>query len=325
MRTRRTVSAARPWNSPDPKSSTTRSPGRTAPLRTARVDRTRHEGVGIVVAVQQMGVAPQLIVSWRTVRSLVLKPRICACGRKRAIERTVKPLRDRQMIAVGVRRRGRAMRGRGHGIGDRALRVVGREQVQLLQASGPTVVVELVVGALRDARHGRHRVHRVDTDRRLGREHHRARTVEHRVGDVGRLGARGDGRVDHRLEHLRGGDDGPSTGDALADDLLLEVRQLLDRELRAEIAACHHHRARGFDDAFEVLDRGAGLDLRHHERAAGVRLGAEATDVVCRAHERQRHHVDAGFDEGVEQPQVFRCGCREAEPVGRDVDAGAAL
>ena len=37
---------------------------------------------------------PQLMESWCTVRSLVEKPRILARGRKRAIDRTVNPLRE---------------------------------------------------------------------------------------------------------------------------------------------------------------------------------------------------------------------------------------
>jgi hypothetical protein len=45
-------------------------------------------------------VVPQLIESWCRVRSSVVKPRILAWGRNRAIERTVNPLRDRQMIAL---------------------------------------------------------------------------------------------------------------------------------------------------------------------------------------------------------------------------------
>ena len=44
-------------------------------------------------------------------------------------------------------------------------------------------------------------------DRGLPRQHHRVGAVEHRVGDVGGLGAGRPGVVDHRLEHLGGHDD----------------------------------------------------------------------------------------------------------------------
>ena len=92
-------------------------------------------------------------------------------------------------------------------------------------------------------------------------------------------------------------------------------------QLRAEVAARHHDRARGLDDAVEVLDGGAGLDLGDDEGAARVRLGADPADVVGRAHEADRHHVDALVDERVEQLQVVGGGRREAQPLGRDVHA----
>ena len=46
-----------------------------------------------------IGIAPQLIVSWRTVRSSGEKPRILVFGRKRAMARTVNPVRDMQRMA----------------------------------------------------------------------------------------------------------------------------------------------------------------------------------------------------------------------------------
>ena len=48
-----------------------------------------------------IGVAPQLIVSWRIVRSSGLKPRIGASGRNRAMARTVNPEREMQQMAFG--------------------------------------------------------------------------------------------------------------------------------------------------------------------------------------------------------------------------------
>ena len=72
-------------------------------------------------------------------------------------------------------------------------------------------------------------------------------------------------------------------------------------QLGAEVAAGDHHRAGGLDDPVEVLDRGAGLDLGDDQRARGVGLGADPADVVGRAHEADRDHVDALVDERVER------------------------
>ena len=92
----------------------------------------------------------------------------------------------------------------------------------------------------------------------------------------------------------------------------------------AEVAAGDHDRARRLDDALEVLDGGPGLDLGHDQRAPRVGLGADAADVVGRAHERDGHHVDADLDEGVEHAEVVGGGRGDAQAVRRDVHAGPA-
>ena len=79
--------------------------------------------------------------------------------------------------------------------------------------------------------------------------------------------------------------------------------------LGAEVAAGDHHRAGRLDDAVEVVDGGAGLDLGHDQRAAGVRLDADAADVVGGAHERERDHVDA-------RPRRRRRAMRRSSGVG---------
>ena len=59
--------------------------------------------------------------------------------------------------------------------------------------------------------------------------------------------------------------------DAVPDDALLQVGDVLDRAVDAEIAPCHHDRVRGDDDVAQVVDRGVGLDL-------GDELGPVADD-----------------------------------------------
>ena len=59
----------------------------------------------------------------------------------------------------------------------------------------------------RDAVHGLNRLERVLAHRRLGREHDGVGAVQDGVGHVGRLGPGRPRSVNHRLEHLRRGDD----------------------------------------------------------------------------------------------------------------------
>ena len=67
-------------------------------------------------------------------------------------------------------------------------------------------VVEARLDGAGDPVHHLDRLDRELADRGLAREHDRGGAVEDRVRDVGRLGAGGLGLMDHRLEHLGGGD-----------------------------------------------------------------------------------------------------------------------
>ena len=76
----------------------------------------------------------------------------------------------------------------------------------------PALVGRVALGVDRDRRHHRDRADRVGADRRLLAQHDGVGAVEDRVGDVGDLGARRARRADHRVEHLRRGDDRPRVG-----------------------------------------------------------------------------------------------------------------
>ena len=99
------------------------------------------------------------------------------------------------------------------------------------------------------------------TDAGLAGEHDRVGTVEHRVGDVGRLSPGRARRRDHRLEHLGGDDDGLGVAASGLDDLLLQHRDVLERHLDAQVTARHHDAVERGDDLVDVLDRLRLLDL----------------------------------------------------------------
>ena len=142
----------------------------------------------------------------------------------------------------------------------------------------------------------------------LGREHHRVRSVEDGVRHVRGLGAGRPRAVDHALEHLGRGDDGLPRGIRHGDDPLLKRRHLLGREFDSEIATRHHHAVRFFQDARQVVDRFALLDLRDERRVA-----AEAPDellglpqILGAPHEGKGHEVDAeGKPEGEVGPVLL--------------------
>ena len=118
-------------------------------------------------------------------------------------------------------------------------------------------------------------------DRGLVGEHHRVGAVEHRVRDVGDLGARRARRGHHRLQHLRRGDRGPARADRRLHDALLLDRHALERDLERQVAARDHHRVRAREDRLEVLERELGLDLRDQRRRPAETLERRAARSRC--------------------------------------------
>jgi hypothetical protein len=124
----------------------------------------------------------------------------------------------------------------------------------------------------------------------LLRQHHRVRPVVDRVGHVGGLRAGRPRGPDHRVEHLRGGDRRARQLAGQAQQLLLRAGDVLDRQLDSEVTAGDHHAVGGADD---VLGRVDGLGLLDLGDQGLARVLAHALDVLGRAHEGQRHEVDA--------------------------------
>ena len=100
----------------------------------------------------------------------------------------------------------------------------------------------------------------------------------------------GPRRGDHRVEHLRRGDRRARELAGLREQVLLDERHELDRQLDAEVAARDHDAVRGADDLVHAVDGLRLLDLRDERQA---RVLADELDVLRAAHERQRDEVDA--------------------------------
>lgn len=104
---------------------------------------------------------------------------------------------------------------------------------------------------------------------RLAGEHQRVGPLPDRLGDVGHLGPGGRGVLDHGLEELRRHDDGPVEPPAELHDPVLGRRDLLQRDLGAQVPASHHGSVRRPDDVLQVLQRVNALDLRDHRDLTG--------------------------------------------------------
>ena len=165
-----------------------------------------------------------------------------------------------------------------------------------------------LLGGERDAGHRRDGLDGVGADGGLAGEHHGVRAVEDGVGDVARLGARRDGALDHRLQHLRRGDDGEARLKRVGDDALLEERHALRRHLDAEVAARDHHRVGRGEDLVEVLDGEGMLDLGADGAHAvdAPQVVAARLDVRRAADEAERDEVDAELGAEREVGAVLR-------------------
>ena len=99
---------------------------------------------------------------------------------------------------------------------------------------------------------------------------------------------------DHRLQHLGRDDHRDLRAAGLTDDLLLDVRHVLDRHVDAEVAARDHDRVHLAQDARKVVDDLVALELGD-DRQVGALLTQERThlvDVGGRAHERHGDVID---------------------------------
>ncbi len=140
-----------------------------------------------------------------------------------------------------------------------------------------------------DPRHDAHSLNRVLPHRRLAAEHDGIPPVEHGVGNVAHLGARGSGTADHRLEHLRGNDDGFPRSVAAGDDHLLQYGDIFGRELHTEIAARYHDTVGGADDLVDVRNCLRLFDLRNYpgaetRREAGRYCSPQIPDIIGGPH-----------------------------------------
>ena len=213
-----------------------------------------------------------------------------------------------------VRRRARCVRnGRGH--------VLLHRHIPLLQL---THVVDVVFGALRNADHRAHGLHRVRACGRLAAQHNGARAVVDRVRHVGRLRTRRARILDHRVEHLRRRNDLLAGDIRLVDELLLQHRDLLHRDLDAKVAARHHNAVRNADNVVDVLHAVRVFNLRNDANVAAVvffKLVADHHNILCRARERGGDKLKIFLHAEFKICAVFFADIRHGKRHARHIDA----
>ena len=185
-------------------------------------------------------------------------------------------------------------------------------------------VVDVRLGVFGDAGHGAQRLDGVLACGRLAGEHDGARAVIDGVGHVGDLGAGGADVVRHALEHFGRGDDALAKQAALADELLLDARQLLIRHLDAHVAAGDHDAGALGEDLLDVVDAGLILDLGDDGdvlAAVGAQEGVEVGQVLLARHEGRGHEVHVVFDAEEQVALVLLAQKRLLEHLVREAHA----
>ena len=125
----------------------------------------------------------------------------------------------------------------------------------------PLLVADLFFRRFRDRGHHFHRLLRVFSGGGLAREHNGGGTVVYGVGDVGDFRAGRAGRVYHRFEHFRGGNDPFAEPAALFNEFLLHGGQPFGRDFDAHIAAADHNAGTLLKDLLEIVDTGLILNF----------------------------------------------------------------
>mmetsp|Transcript_6005 Transcript_6005/g.12265 ORF Transcript_6005/g.12265 Transcript_6005/m.12265 type:complete len:397 (-) Transcript_6005:253-1443(-) len=149
-------------------------------------------------------------------------------------------------------------------------------------------VVKDLLRRLADFAHDGHRLHRVPACRGFAREHDTVTAVQHGVCHVAGLRASGPWRAAHGLQHLRRSDHRLTHTIAMGDHHLLCHKDILRRDLHAQIATCHHDAVAGLGNGREVLHASLVLNL-------GDDLDAAAAQAQRLAYEL---HVIRGLHEG---------------------------
>jgi len=130
--------------------------------------------------------------------------------------------------------------------------------------------VNIHLHALRFQARPRHDLHRALGEVSIGgfaREHHAVRAVQHRVGYIRALCPSGAWVDNHGLEHLSRHDARLASFTAFCNHCLLLAKDLLGRDLHAQIATRHHHAVGHRQNLIELVQ---GLPRRWSTRATDI-------------------------------------------------------
>ena len=183
--------------------------------------------------------------------------------------------------------------GVGNGIGHVGIHQLARMRFEAIN------IVNIVLCAAGNARHGFYSLHRIEAGGSLAGKHNRTGTVVDGVGHIGRFGPGGAGILDHGIQHLRGRDHLLARRIDLVDNHLLDNRNLLQRNLHAHVAPGDHDTIGYTDNFVDVLHALQVFNLRNHIDAVAlvlIQYLADLKNIIGASHKGSRDKVKAAFN-----------------------------
>ena len=114
-------------------------------------------------------------------------------------------------------------------------------------------IIDVLLRALCDPRHGLQGDDRVAAGGRFPGQHNGAGAVVDSVSNVSGFGSGGAGVLHHGIQHLSGGDHLKACVIGFFDQLLLDNRNLLQRNFHAQVASGNHDAVGHIDDLVDVF------------------------------------------------------------------------
>ena len=186
----------------------------------------------------------------------------------------------------------------GHGAGGvgYGIQIVADLHIHCLES---LFVMDGLLGCLDGPDHGLQSLQRILSGSGLAGQHDSRGSVINRIRYVGNLSPGGTGLLDHGLQHLRCSDHAGAQHAAFCDETLLDGRNLVGRDLHAQVAAGDHDAVCDLADLINVIYAGAILDLGndvHVLSAVLVQEGPKGLHILLVGNKGCGHILDPLLD-----------------------------
>ena len=156
-------------------------------------------------------------------------------------------------------------------------------------------IIQMLLRILHDMHHHAQRFHRILTLSRLTRKHYGIRPVIDRIRHIRHLGPGRTGIAHHGIQHLGCSDNRLVILITLLDNQLLQIRNLLCRNLHAQISPGNHDSIRTADNLINVLNPFRILNLcdnRDIRRLTFFEESPDFKDALRIAHKRRSDKIN---------------------------------